>query len=278
MFEFAITTIPTWEILVLAGIGIITGLLGGLLGIGGGIVMIPALSIVLGHDIHMAQAASMNVIFFVAAPAALRHWRARTIRMELVKRLLPFAMVAVLVGVTVNIWIPNSDLSIIFGLFLLYVLYENVRRLLRDDRLATEPVPKPRADMESDISLMRTGLVGSMAGFGAGLLGIGGGLITVPMTQIVCKCSLRECIACSSAVMCLTSVVGAVYKDATLSSVPGMSDDVHWYTPLGISIWLIPTCLVGSWIGARLTQVLPLKVVRIAFIAIVSLSAIKMLT
>jgi hypothetical protein len=278
MFEFAITTIPTWEILVLAGIGIITGLLGGLLGIGGGIVMIPALSIVLGHDIHMAQAASMNVIFFVAAPAALRHWRARTIRMELVKRLLPFAMVAVLVGVTVNIWIPNSDLSIIFGLFLLYVLYENVRRLLRDDRLATEPVPKPRADMESDISLMRTGFVGSMAGFGAGLLGIGGGLITVPMTQIVCKCSLRECIACSSAVMCLTSVVGAVYKDATLSSVPGMSDDVHWYTPLGISIWLIPTCLVGSWIGARLTQVLPLKVVRIAFIAIVSLSAIKMLT
>jgi len=278
MFEFAITTIPTWEILVLAGIGIITGLLGGLLGIGGGIVMIPALSIVLGHDIHMAQAASMNVIFFVAAPAALRHWRARTIRMELVKRLLPFAMVAVLVGVTVNIWIPNSDLSIIFGLFLLYVLYENVRRLLRDDRLAAEPVPKPRADMESDISLMRTGFVGSMAGFGAGLLGIGGGLITVPMTQIVCKCSLRECIACSSAVMCLTSVVGAVYKDATLSSVPGMSDDVHWYTPLGISIWLIPTCLVGSWIGARLTQVLPLKVVRIAFIAIVSLSAIKMLT
>ena len=278
MFEFAITTIPTWEILVLAGIGIITGLLGGLLGIGGGIVMIPALSIVLGHDIHMAQAASMNVIFFVAAPAALRHWRARTIRMELVKRLLPFAMVAVLVGVTENIWIPNSDLSIIFGLFLLYVLYENVRRLLRDDRLAAEPVPKPRADMESDISLMRTGFVGSMAGFGAGLLGIGGGLITVPMTQIVCKCSLRECIACSSAVMCLTSVVGAVYKDATLSSVPGMSDDVHWYTPLGISIWLIPTCLVGSWIGARLTQVLPLKVVRIAFIAIVSLSAIKMLT
>jgi hypothetical protein len=278
MFEFAITTMPTWEILVLAGIGIITGLLGGLLGIGGGIVMIPALAIVLGHDIHMAQAASMNVIFFVAAPAALRHWRVRTIRMELVKRLLPFAMVAVLVGVTVNIWIPNSDLSIIFGLFLLYVLYENVRRLQRDDPLATESIPKPHADRGSDISLMRTGLVGSMAGFGAGLLGIGGGLITVPMTQIVCKCSLRECIACSSAVMCLTSVVGAAYKDATLSSVPGMSDDVHWYTPLGISIWLIPTCLVGSWIGARLTQVLPLKVVRIAFIAIVALSAINMLT
>ena len=278
MFEFAITTMPTWEILVLAGIGIIAGLLGGLLGIGGGIVMIPALAIVLGHDIHMAQAASMNVIFFVAAPAALRHWRARTIRMELVKRMLPFAMVAVLVGVTVNIWIPNSDLSIIFGLFLLYVLYENVRRLLRDDRLATESVSKPHAETDSDFSLMRTGFVGSMAGFGAGLLGIGGGLITVPVTQIVCKCPLRECIACSSAVMCLTSIVGAVYKDATLSSVPGMPADVHWYTPLGISVWLIPTCLVGSWFGARLTQVLPLKVVRTAFVAIVAVSAINMLT
>ncbi|MDP7070117.1 MAG: sulfite exporter TauE/SafE family protein [Phycisphaerales bacterium] len=270
-FEIAAISLPVWEVLALIAIGLLAGLLGGLLGIGGGIVMIPAISLLLDRDIHLAQAASMNVIFFVAAPAAIRHWRAGGINPAVVKRILPFAMIFVVLGVTASIWIPNADLSLIFGLFLIYVLYENVRRLLRDRQGLPESAHEPR------VTWLRGGVVGSSAGFGAGLLGIGGGLITVPVTQLVCRCPLRECIACSSTVMCLTSVVGAVYKDATLAEVPGIGADVHWYTPLGISIWLIPTCLIGSWFGARLTHVLPLKVVRSVFILIVAVSAAKML-
>ncbi|MCP4759250.1 MAG: sulfite exporter TauE/SafE family protein [Planctomycetes bacterium] len=269
--EIAAIALPASEVLVLIVIGLVAGSLGGLLGIGGGIVMIPAISLLLGRDIHLAQAASMNVIFFVAAPAAFRHWRAGGVKLEVVKRILPFAMIFVLLGVTASIWIPNADLSLIFGTFLIYVLYENLRRLVCDRRGLPESVQKPR------VTWVRGGIVGSSAGFGAGLLGIGGGLITVPVTQLVCRCPLRECIACSSTVMCLTSVVGAVYKDATLTEVPGIGDDVHWYTPLGISVWLIPTCLIGSWFGARLTHVLPLNVVRLIFIAIVAISAAKML-
>jgi len=271
MLELATISLPAWEVLVLIAIGLVAGLLGGLLGIGGGIVMIPAISLLLGRDIHLAQAASMNVIFFVAAPAAYRHWRAGGVRPEVVKRILPFAIIFVVLGVTASIWIPNADLSLIFGIFLLYVLYENLRRLVRDGRGLPETAEEPR------VTWLRGGVVGSSAGFGAGLLGIGGGLITVPVTQLVCRCPLRECIACSSTVMCLTSVVGAVYKDATLTDVPGIGEDVYWYTPLGISVWLIPTCLIGSWFGARLTHVLPLKVVRSVFIAIVAVSAAKML-
>ncbi len=269
--ELASISLPGWEIAVLIGVGLVAGSLGGLLGIGGGIVMIPAISFLLHRDIHLAQAASMNVIFFVAAPAALRHWREGGVRREVVIRLLPFAMIAVVLGVTASIWIPNEELSLIFGLFLLYVFYENLRRLISVRAAARESSQPPR------VTWLRGGFVGTAAGFGAGLLGIGGGLITVPVTQLVCRCPLRECIACSSAVMCLTSVVGAIYKDATLTDVPGIGEDVHWYTPLGISMWLIPTCLIGSWFGAKATHVLPIKAVRSVFLVIVALSAIKML-
>jgi len=272
VLELAVVSLPAWETAVLIGVGLVAGLLGGLLGIGGGIVMIPAIALLLGRDIHLAQAASMNVIFFVAAPAAVRHWRAGGLRPDVVVRILPFALVGVVVGVTASIWIPNADLSLIFGVFLLYVLYENIRRLVQD-RQGGAATLKPPA-----VTWSRGGVVGSTAGFGAGLLGIGGGLITVPLTQLICRCTLRECISCSSAVMCITSIVGAIYKDATLSSVPDIGEDIFWYTPLLISVWLIPTCLIGSWFGARLTHVLPLKVVRSVFIVLVALSAAKMLT
>ncbi|MDP7029481.1 MAG: sulfite exporter TauE/SafE family protein [Phycisphaerales bacterium] len=271
VLELASISLPAWEIAVLIGIGLVAGSLGGLLGIGGGIVMIPAISFLLHRDIHLAQAASMNVIFFVAAPAAIRHWREGGVRREVVVRLLPFAMVAVVIGVTASIWIPKEELSLIFGLFLIYVFYENLRRLIGFGAAVGESAARPK------VTWPRGGFVGSVAGFGAGLLGIGGGLITVPVTQLVCRCPLRECIACSSAVMCLTSVVGAIYKDVTLADVPGIGDDVYWYTPLGISVWLIPTCLVGSWFGAKATHVLPIGVVRGVFLVIVALSALKML-
>ncbi len=272
LLELASISLPAWEVAVLIGVGLVAGSLGGLLGIGGGIVMIPAISFLLNRDIHLAQAASMNVIFFVAAPAALRHWREGGIRREVVVRLLPFAMMAVVLGVTAGIWIPNDELSLIFGLFLIYVFYENFRRLVSDRAASRE------SEAPMKVTWARGGFVGTVAGFGAGLLGIGGGLITVPVTQLVCRCPLRACIACSSAVMCLTSVVGAIYKDVTLTEVPGIGADVHWYTPLGISVWLIPTCLIGSWFGAKATHVLPVKVVRTVFLVIVAASAIKMLT
>ena len=269
--ELAVIALPGWELVVLIGVGIVAGLLGGLLGIGGGVVMIPSISLLLGRDIHLAQAASMNVVLFGAAPAAIRHFKAGAVRRDVVVRILPLALVGVLCGVTASIWIPNADLSLIFGLFLLYVLYENIRRLVGDKAGRGESSRPPA------VTWVRGGGVGASAGFGAGLLGIGGGLITVPLTQLLCRCPLRECIACSSTVMCVTSVVAAIYKDVTLSSVPGIGDDVFWYTPLFISVWLIPTCLIGSWFGARLTHVLPLRLVRMVFILLVAVSASKML-
>ncbi len=266
-----IWTLPVWEILILAGIGLCSGMLGGLLGIGGAVVNTPAIVLLLAKDIHMAQAASMSVTFFIAAPAAFHHTKLGGLRIDMIKTIVPAALVGILLGVTASIWVPNEELGLIFGVFLLYVLYSNLSLLLRKSLADSEGCSE-----NERVSFQRGTLVGSVAGFGAGLLGIGGGLITVPLTQLVCKCQLRQCIACSAAVMCVTSLVGAAYKNATLPDVPGIGD-IHWWTSLTIAVWLIPTCFVGSWIGAMLTYVLPLKIVRMVFCVLVSLAAWKFL-
>ncbi len=270
--EYTIWTLQVWELLILVGVGLVAGLLGGLLGIGGGVVNVPAIALLLGRDIHLAQAASMNVTIFVAIPAAIRHWQHGGLRKDALIRIVPFGVIGILLGVTASIWIPNGWLTWIFAVFLVYIFITNVQSLLHDRKAgATDN----NLD-EPACTTARCGVVGSLAGFGAGLLGIGGGLITVPLSQIICRMPLRQCIATSSAVMVCTALVGATFKNITLPDVPGIEAGVMWYTPLEISVWLIPTCLIGSWMGARLTHVLPLKIVRIAFTILVGVAAFKM--
>ncbi|MDG2423851.1 MAG: sulfite exporter TauE/SafE family protein [Phycisphaerales bacterium] len=273
IWSYEIWTLELWEIGVLLGIGIIAGLAGGLLGIGGAVVNIPAISLLIGRDIHLAQAAAMNVTFFVALPAAIRHYKEGQLNARLLKLVVPAALLAIIGGVFLSGAISDLWMQRIFGAFLIYVIIVNIIKLL--------PGRVDYGVGEARITRGRGILLGSIGGGGAGLLGIGGGLLNVPLSQKICRIPLPVAIATSSAIMCFTSIIGAITKDATLPMVPIMIDgtetSVPWYEPFKYSIWLIPTCVFGSWFGAKLTHSLPLKAVRIIFLVVVAAAALKML-
>ena len=90
------------DALWLALIGLLAGACGGLLGIGGGIVMIPAMTEVFGPDQHLYQAAAMIVNFFVVVPAVYQHVRAGAVDRSAVRRLIPLGPVAVVAGVALS--------------------------------------------------------------------------------------------------------------------------------------------------------------------------------
>ncbi len=115
-------------------------------------------------------------------------------------------------------------------------------------------------------------------GLAAGLLGIGGGPVAVPMLQRVCNLPLRQAIAASSAVMCLTAIVGAVRKNATLETLTDTAGNpLLLQDSLLVAVCLAPTAMVGALIGAGLTHALPLRWVRLAFILLMSWASAKML-
>lgn len=270
-----------WVYLAIAGIGLLAGLLGGMLGVGGSTIMIPALVMLFGQDEregfnqHLYQAAAMIVTVFISVPAAWKHYKAGAIVPTALKRILPMAFVATILGV----WVSNLPifsqgvgqtpgpvlLGRVLAVFLVYVALDNARKLLHKPR----PVDGPLETRS--ITTPRCSVVGAGMGIVAGLTGLGGGAVAVPLQQWLLKLRLRNCIANSSAMICLTGIVGAVYKNATLG-------------PHGLSIQpsmmlaglLIPTAIVGGYGGAWLTHVLPVRVVRGIFVVLLLASAWKM--
>ena len=103
---------------------------------------------------------------------------------------------------------------------------------------------------------------GFIMGLPAGLLGIGGGAVAVPAQQMVLGTRLRNAIANSSGLIVFSAAVGALYKNWTLSSVQGASVSES----LRLAGLLIPTAIVGSYFGAILMHLSPIRFIRTVFI------------
>lgn len=263
--------LPLWEIFALLGLGLCAGSLGGLIGIGGGVITIPALSLIFGKDIHLAQAASMNVVVFVAVPAAIRHFKQGEMPRGLLKFIIPFGVIGIVAGVFSNNLVPAYVMEKVFGFFLVYVIVVNILKLIGRKREVTHDEPR--------IDVRRGGFLGTTAGFSAGLLGIGGGLITVPLAQHICRLTLPHGIAISAALMCFTSVSGAIVKNTTLHTISDLNtgQPLQLSEALQIAIWIVPTAIIGAWMGARLTHVLPVKWIRMVFVVVLIIGSAKML-
>lgn len=249
------------EYLTLMAIGLVGGLAGGLLGIGGSVVMIPGMSLCFGPDQHLYQGAAMMVNFFVVLPAILPHLEAGAVLRPIVRRTIPFAIVGVVVGVWASSgwWFRGTNeiwLSRIFGLFLFYVAGYNIYRLFR-----TRPLPDVDAPAARKLSGWRIALlVGLPTGLLGGLLGIGGGAIAVPLQQLVLRIPLRRAIANSAVTILPLSFAGAIYKNITNAQA-----GIPFVESFRLAAFLVPTAIVGGYLGGKLTHLVGRRWLRLAF-------------
>ncbi|MEM8781475.1 MAG: sulfite exporter TauE/SafE family protein [Planctomycetota bacterium] len=275
-----------WQFVVVAFIGGLAGTLGGMLGVGGSVIMIPALTLVFGRDQHLYQAAAMAVNVCVAVPAALRHRRAGAVLPAVLKWLLPGAVVFVLVGVALSnaAWFAGDAggvwLGRLLAVFLVYVVWVNVGRLRREFAAPTpEPATVPldsRPQPSAHASPARCLGVGGVMGTIAGLLGIGGGAIAVPLQQTVLRLPLRNAIANATAVISVSAALGAAVKLATLGQHSTADRPLSWHDGLLLAACLAPTAFLGGRLGATLTHALPIRWVRLAFVLLMVAAAARM--
>lgn len=258
------------DLLVLSLIGLVVGLAGGLFGIGGSIVLIPAVTEYLGPDQHRYQAAAMIVNFFVAAPAVVQHRRANAIDAGMVGRLIPLAILGVIVGVGLSelpIFAGSGEpwLRLLFGLFVLASALAELYRVAK-------PWPAQATVGDGEDGTRGWPKVGGVAvptGIVAGLLGVGGGVVAVPLQRKLMRLPMRQAIANSAAMLAVSSLIGCVVKNGAYYAETG-----SWGAVL-LAIIVIPGAVVGSLAGSYAVHRMPVKVLRNSFILLLLLAAAR---
>lgn len=257
---------------LLSLVGLLAGLAGGLLGIGGSIVMIPAMNELFGMHQHLHQAAAMIVNLFVVVPATWQHARARAIQWPVVRWMAPAAVLFVLVGVALSesgLFAGDRQryLTGLFGMFLAYTGLADIVRLYArgHDSVDQEPAGK--------ICPGRSAAIGALAGLVGGLLGVGGGIIMVPLQCRLLKIPLRRAIANSATTIIALSAVGACLKNYAVMT----SGQFDWWKSLVLAGVLIPTAMMAATLGGKLTHTLPVTKLRLTFNVLLFLIAARML-
>ncbi len=259
--------------------GLVAGFFGGLLGIGGSIVMIPAMTELMGPQPHLFQAAALLVNFFVAAPSAVQHARAGALDFRVARAIVPAAIVAAVCGVLCSDWSVfrgenRAYLTGIFGLFLLIVAIREIGRLFKSGAKDGNV-----SDAQSDqpvVSLFRGALlVGLPTGFVSGFLGVGGGVLAVPLQRRLLGLPTRTAIANSSLMIVGLSLVGASVKHWTIWR---HHTELTLTDPARLAAFLISTAILGAWIGSRLTHRLPVRTVRLVFAGLLVVAGVRMVS
>lgn len=175
--------------------GLLAGILSGVFGIGGGIVLVPLLGFLLGVGQQEAQGMTLAVMLLpIGLPAVLAYAR----RVDIRWRLVGTVILGFVLTVAPGAWVANAmDPRPLRALFALFVLVVAVRTW----RMASRPPGARPGVGEGSPSIWNGVWIGAAGGFLAGLLGVGGGIVMIPLLVRAMKLQQQEAQAVSLAVM-----------------------------------------------------------------------------
>lgn len=221
--------------------GLAGGTLAGLFGIGGGIVLVPLLSLLLGVDQHRAQGMSLAVLLLPINLGAVHHYRAQGVplRWDVV---LPMA-VGFLPGVGAGALAANvlagPTLRLVFAAFLALVAVRMILQAPRGADAPTAPAHLPHFRLRA----LAMGLVGGAC---SGLLGIGGGLVLIPLMSAFLAMRQHEAQLASLAVLLLPLGLPAVWIYVQAQG------GLPWAPLAGIALGFVGGTLIGARLATRL--------------------------
>ncbi len=245
------------ELLIFLFLGSIIGLISGLLGVGGGTVVVPTLVFFLvsiGVDpeliMKVALGTSFAVVGITSLSSVIAHQRRGSVMWGVVFLLGIGAMIGVSIGSLVVTMMNDLILQLLFCIFLAYTIYNMLRT-----------ASKKESDTVSHFAKPLFVLVGGAIGFVSSFVGIGGGVMIVPVLSKI-GYKMKNAIASSSAVGMIMATAGAasaIFNGMGVEGVPESSlGFVYYPAVIGLSI----TSVIFAPIGAKLVYILPVKRIR----------------
>lgn len=238
----------TW--IIYLALGAVAGTLAGLLGVGGGLIIVPVLALVFQSAgfpadliMHLAIGTSLATIVFTSMSSIRAHHRRGAVLWPLVWRLTPGIVVGALAGASVAELMHSQWLSRFFGVFELLVAVQMAMGL------------RPSAHRGLPATAGMLGAGGVIGGISA-IVGIGGGTLTVPFLSW-CNVPMRNAVASSSACglpIAVSGALGFVITGWGAAGLPPWSSGyVYWPAFLGIVL----ASMLFAPLGAALAHRLP---------------------
>lgn len=193
------------NLLVLIGGGILSGILAGLLGIGGGFLIV-SLLVALNYPPIQAIATSSLVIIMSSTAGSLANWRMGYLDWRKVIYIAIPAILFAPLGAYLATEIPTHVLLIAFGLFLLTNIF-----LIKLRQKIVAGTASQNQDLNKKIKpILAKIITGSIAGFLAGLLGVGGGAIMVPLQMLLLNENIKVAIRTSLGVIVAATIASSI--------------------------------------------------------------------
>lgn len=249
-------------IVELALLGLGAGFLAGLLGIGGGMLMVPFITLILSHRsvspglaVKMAIATSMATIIFTSLSSVRAHHQRGAVRWDIVQRLAPGIVAGSMIGsLGVFALLKGTSLAIFFGLFVSF----SAMQMFLDKK------PQPTRQMPGTAGQLAAG---GFIGFISGLVGAGGGFISVPF-MTWCNIAIHNAVATSAALgfpIAVANALGYVLSGQDVAGLPAGSFGYIWLPALGV----IAACSVlTAPLGARTAHRIPVARLKRVFACI----------
>ncbi len=233
----------------------LAGMIGGFLGLGGGIILVPLLALGFKLPMHQAVALSLATIMANSIVSSTRYLEKGLVDYRLVILLSIFASIGAIFGSFMGPYIPARYLQIAFSLMMAYTVYSLLKK--KDDGVAHRKIGhQPH--------FLPVILIAFLAGIISSLLGVGGGVLIVPAAYLIFNYSLDVSRGTSAYTIGIIATAGSVVYFARGTLNVEYAGQIMLGTMAGG--WL------GSWLGLKAK----LKVVKWFFAIVLIYTAVKM--
>ncbi|ETY74704.1 permease [Lactiplantibacillus fabifermentans T30PCM01] len=271
-----------YSLLLMLGVGVLAGVFGAILGIGGGLIVTPVLTLMLGLDIKYAIGASVIAVIATSSGSTIAYLKDEMLNLRVAMFLEIATTVGAILGAVLTGIVHATFLYFLFGALLVFTTYNMIRKLMnknsdtpnvKADALATKlnlngSYYEKTTGQEVDYQVENVPGGFSMmfgAGFASGLLGIGSGAFKVLAMDTIMHMPLKPSSATSNLMMGVTAAASAMVYFFNGSIKPGIA------APLAIGI------LVGATIGSRIMQRLKPRFIRMLFVPVMFYLGIQMI-
>lgn len=258
------------DALIYIVVGVFSGFLAGLFGIGGGIIVVPALLSIFQDNPHISS--DERMVFAVATSLAIMcvasyvsihaHRKVGDISWRVVRHLWLGIGLGVMSGSALASYIPTTALKTLFGLFLLVVSW----------KMLVGPIQGTKQALPStSLNFLITYAIGLLSG----LLGIGGGILLVPYltySQVEPRKIPGITATCSLVIASIGIGVFMLTGDSN-HAVPFTTGRIYWPAVFWVGI----PSLIFAPLGVKVTTVLPVKQLRYAFTLLLGITAVDLL-